>query len=439
MSNFLAIATVTATLSQTIRAAIVRDVPGATVTTVRPDGAGGGPPTTGVNLYLYQVTANAAWRNADLPTSSPNGKFVHRPQAALDLHYLLNFYGNEVQLEPQRLLGSVVRVLNARPVLTRQMIQDTLANPAFNFLGTSDLGKSIELVKFTPLPLTLEELSKLWSVFFQTPYTLSVAYQGTVVLIESEDEPQAALPVRKRDLYVVPFRQPIIEQVKSQVGADEPIVVDSTLVISGKRLRGDLTELRLGGFDWIPPPEDVSDTQIILRLSTQLSSPPHPTGLLRDGVQGVQVIHPIRIGTPPVPHRGVESNVAAFVLCPTIKKNPVTGEYEISILNLPINPDGTHSANVAVKLKPDVGYMQRVVLLLNEFNPPPDRPSRAYSFEAATLGPPTSPPESTEEVTFSISGVRAGTYLARIQVDGAESPLGTDSGGRYNSPQVTIP
>ena len=56
------------------------------------------------------------------------GNWRSRPQAALDLHYLLTFYGNEAQLEPQRLLGSVVRTLHARPVLTRQQIQQTIAD-----------------------------------------------------------------------------------------------------------------------------------------------------------------------------------------------------------------------------------------------------------------------------------------------------------------------
>ena len=56
MSNFLAIATVTATLSQVLQVAVGVDVPGAAMTTVRPDSTGSGLPTTGVNLYLYQVT-----------------------------------------------------------------------------------------------------------------------------------------------------------------------------------------------------------------------------------------------------------------------------------------------------------------------------------------------------------------------------------------------
>src|SRR5215208_4441545 len=131
MSNYLAIATVTATLSRALTAAVGADVPGAAVTTLRPDDSTNGTPDTGVNVYLYQVTPNATWRNADLPTRREDGQLVQRPQVALDLQYLLSFYGNEVQLEPQRLLGSVVRTLHTRPVLTRQMIRGTVSDVIF--------------------------------------------------------------------------------------------------------------------------------------------------------------------------------------------------------------------------------------------------------------------------------------------------------------------
>src|SRR5262249_1880890 len=162
MSNFLAIATATASLSQVLQAAITPDVPGAHVTTVRPDG-NGALPNPGVNIFLYQVTHNASWMNADLPSRRGNGDLIQRPQAALDLHYLLTFYGDDGHLEPQRVLGSVVRALHARPIITRDIIRQTIAKPNFTFLATSDLADAIELVKFTPLPLSLEELSKLWS------------------------------------------------------------------------------------------------------------------------------------------------------------------------------------------------------------------------------------------------------------------------------------
>src|SRR5207253_6261201 len=131
MSNFLAIATVTATLRQVLTGSVGVDVPGASVTTARPNGTGAGTPTTGVNVFLYQVTPNGSWRNEDLPTRDGGGSVVQRPRAALDLHYLLTFYGADAQLEQQRLLGSVVRTLHERPVLTRQAITGTVAGTPF--------------------------------------------------------------------------------------------------------------------------------------------------------------------------------------------------------------------------------------------------------------------------------------------------------------------
>jgi hypothetical protein len=95
-------------------------------------------------------------------------------------------------------------------------------------------------------------------------------------------------------------------------------------------------------------------------------------------------------------------------------------------------------------VKPAVGNKQRVVLLLNEYSSGPLSPpvvtaqSLSYSFRAPPMAV-LSPPGPTENITIPISKVSSGTYLARVQVDGAESPLATDSAGRYDSPQVTIP
>ena len=412
MSNFLGIATVTAALGQILSEALVPDVDDAKVTTFRPD-TNGNMPTTGVNIFLYQVTPNAAWQNADLPTRRANGDLVQRPRAALDLHYLLTFYGDEGKLVPQRVLGSVVRTLHAQPILTRDLIRKTIAKNEFDFLVTSNLADSIELVKFTPLPLSLEDLSKLWSVYFQTPYSLSVAYQATVVLIESEDSTHAALPVRARNIYVAPFRQPLIENVRAADGA--PVIVStSTLVIAGKRLRGDATQVLISGIDATAGIQSLTDSEIRL---TQ------PAGL-RAGVQGLQVIQPRLMGTPPVAHVGVASNLAAFVLHPTINKK-VDNSPDVTVA-LP---------NVTVKLSPPVSRSQDVRLLLNEFNG-----ARAYSFDAAPHNADTDP-EVTDTLVFAVAGVEPGDYLARVQVNGAESPLelSTDANDPvYVGPRVTI-
>src|SRR6266702_7312882 len=167
MGNFLAIATVTATLRDLLQEGIGTDVPVARVTTARPDDTIGSTPETRVNIYLYQVTPNAAWRNADLPTRRADGTVLQRPQVALDLHYMISFYGDESQLISQRMLGSVVRTFHAQPFLTRDRIRNTIGGATFPFLATSNLAGEVELVKFSPLHLSLEELSKIWSVFFQ--------------------------------------------------------------------------------------------------------------------------------------------------------------------------------------------------------------------------------------------------------------------------------
>jgi hypothetical protein len=50
------------------------------------------------------------------------------------------------------------------------------------------LHEQVERVRITLQPLTLEEVAKLWNVF-QTPYRISVAYEVSVVLIESTHQP----------------------------------------------------------------------------------------------------------------------------------------------------------------------------------------------------------------------------------------------------------
>jgi hypothetical protein len=416
VSNHLAIATVTATLRDLLFAAVSVDIPGADVTMVRPDGAGSGVPTTGVNIFLYQVTPSAAARNEDLPTRSQSGTLVRRPRVGLDLHYLLTFYGAEAQLIPQRLLGSAARVLHAKPVLTRPQVNSSVA--ARGFLAGSNLSADVELVKFTQLPLTLEELSKLWSVFFQTQYALSAAYQGTVVLIETDDSFMTPLPVRLRNLYIETFREPVVEEVVAAAGDEEPILAQTSIRVRGEQLRGDTTALIVGGQEVVPT--SVTDTEILATL---------PAGL-RAGPQGLQVVHRRLMGTPDQPHRGVESNVVPFVLVPEITKTG--GNYNVSVgpvTTETINGQTVHSADVTVKVKPQVGKEQRVLVLLNELTATdPD----AYSFPVTPLT------ADTATLVFPVRRARPGTYLVRVQIDGAESRLEL-VGGTYGKPVLTLP
>ncbi len=420
MSNFLAVATATATLGRALQGPVGSEVPGATVTTVRPQGQP--PQNSGVNVYLYQVSPNAAWRNSDLPTRASDGRLVERPRVALDLHYILSFYGDEAELEPQRLLGSVVRTLHARPLLTRQMVSDTIGDPAFPFLAGSNLADEIERVKLTPGVLSLDELTKLWSVFFQVPYALSVVYQASVVLIEPEVTPHRSLPVRERNVYAVTFRRPRIERVLSSSGTgepvtDQPILADHTLVLEGKMLRGQVTRVRIAGAE--VEPQEVGETRITVDLTRLADVETQRPVKVRAGVQGVQIVQRIPMGTPPAPHRGFESNVAAFVLRPSIIKDG-NGNYEVTVDNIEDDEDGTKKATVTAKLRPEIGQRQRVVLWLDEYQPAASQ-ARAYSFGAEFRA------ADTDTVRFRVSRVVPGEYLVRVQVAGAESPLDLDT------------
>ena len=64
-------------------------------------------------------------------------------------------------------------------------------------LAGNDLGEQFEMLKITPLPMGVDEISKLWMVF-QTQYRVSAAYEVTVLLIDSRTPVEAALPVLKR-------------------------------------------------------------------------------------------------------------------------------------------------------------------------------------------------------------------------------------------------
>ncbi len=415
MSNYLAIATVTATLQRLLQAAVQVDVDGARVTTVRPDNAGGAVPETGINLFLYRVAPNATWRNADLRTRTSDGQFTKRPQAALDLHYLLTCYGNEVELEPQRLMGSAIRTLHAQPHLTPVMMREAIASPSFRFLQDSNLSDQIESIKLLPLGLTTEELANLWSTFFQTPYALSVAYQVGVVLIESDDIPQRALPVRDRRFAIMPT-QPTVDQVVAAAGSREPITVSSTLKILGHRLRGEQTQVRIGPVE--VPPAKVRDREITLDLATV------PVNTLKAGVQSLQVIH----RTTADPLRGTESNVVPFVLRPVLN--------DIQIAELTHEGENERQGELILTVNPPLHQGQRLTLFLNQRA---DRNPAAYSFDAIKR-------EAVSATIFvPLRQVKPGEYLVRIQVDGAESRLEVDQDvnsptfEQYIAPIVVIP
>lgn len=158
-----------------------------------------------LNVFLYQVTPNTSMRNNDVPTRASDGTLVKRPAAALDLHYLISAYGDETTLVGQRLIGSVVRTLHEIPVLPKDVIEETGQLP---HLAGSDLAEAAQRVRLTPTVMDIDETSKLWGMLYQTPYSLSVVYQATLILIDGREKPVPAKPVERPDVRVLPFGAP---------------------------------------------------------------------------------------------------------------------------------------------------------------------------------------------------------------------------------------
>jgi hypothetical protein len=148
---------------------------------------------------------------------------------------------------------------------------------------------------------------------------------------------------------------------------------------------------------------------------------------LRAGLHALQVQAVRSMGTPPAKRPGSGSNVVAFMLRPRIRK--AGGGHEVAVANAESHGDGTHSADVAVRVEPEVGRGQRAALVLNERSAAGEPES--YTFVAAPRD------DDGGEIRFRVSGVKPAEYLVRVQVDGAESPLEL-AGGKLSGPRVTL-
>ena len=410
MSNHLAIATVTAVLRKVLQDALDAAQPqiaGARVTTARPNAPAADLPSPGINVFLYQTSPSECLRNMDLPRRRGDMTIVQRPQAALDLHYLLTFHGADPRLEPQVMHGIATRALHEQPVITRAAIQATLADPLFDFLQGSDLGDAVDLALVSPVALSVEEMGKLWKIFYQIPYVLSAAYRASVVLIESELSAQSAPPVRIPRVAVQAHPGPSLDQVIAADGGNAAawILPGQDVVLVGQRLRAAVTRVRFDDLEVIPDPAAMTDDRIRITVP----------GSLAAGVHGVQVIHRRTVEPSSL---DAASNVAPFVLHPTITAQQA-------------------AAALHVGFAPPVGRDQHVAVLLNELSAPAERAAHAYMFRAPARAP--GDPATAAALDVPFAGVAPGSYVVRAQVDGAESPLGFDPvAGAYSAPTVTI-
>jgi hypothetical protein len=397
----------------------------ATTTSSPPDHVvtGTGAEITNLNLFLYHVTYNQGWREVGLPTRAADGTAIGRAPLGIDLHYLLTAY-SAGDYEAQIMLGIGMQALHEIPVLFRKKIRDVFTGPFANqvdkALATADLADQIEMVKIVPQQIGTDELSKLWTAF-QSKFRVSAAYAVSVVLIETKAPVAAALPVLSRKVVVVPFLEPTIDAVSPQIA---PYAATLKLTLSGSNLPGRNTVVVFDGNPGAPQAlTPIGDgAQVTVTVPT-----------LTAGLNTLRVVRQINLGvTPETPF--VESNVGSFILQPVIRRKPAPSTDYLIHVGPVDNSVTPPRVPVTLTVDPAITSTQKISLLLNELNVPAGTTPRSYMFDAvaADLAPPNT-------VVIQTQGVPAGTYLARLRIDGADSPLDVDPVTRaFVAPTVTL-
>ena len=400
MSNYLAVAQATEALRQFVSRRVTADV-GFAVRVLAQKPFTDPPAEPTITVFMYEVVPNPSLRNLDAPTRGADGTLLTKPQAAIDLHYLISFYGDEADLQPQKLLGSVVRSLHTSPVLLEEDLNAAAVRPP---LVGADLASSPQKVRLTPTKLDVDDLYKLWTMLIQVPYALSVMYQGTLVLLDGEGVPAAGKPVLRRNVRAVAGGRPVLDRVLSrpagstQAPVEGPVPRGSEVLLQGNQLSGDGDTVRIGDVDVTP--QTTREDLVVFRFP---EAPPDQE--LPPGIYPVSVVQDLSFPDGTV-RKAFESNAVAVTRQPSV-----------------IEPVQVAGGVVTVRLDLPVLDDQRVVLLLDELDPPTTRHAASYQFPAPVpLG--TRPDNRTVEV--AVSGVIAADYLVRVQVDGVRSRTGDD-------------
>ena len=414
MSGALAVAAVTACLKDLLNDGLMNhdlsSIGSFSITAQPPDRITTGQTENNqLNLFLYQVTPNLGWRNVGLPSrDSSGGARLSNPPLALDLHYLLTAYGAQ-DLNAEVLLGYAMEVLHDNPVLTRNQLRVSLGAPSpvdgsilpgpFGTLSALDLADQAELIKVTPVFLSAEDLTKLWTAM-QARYRQSMAYMVSVVLIQNDAGAQSAPPVLKRGAgdrgpQVQGVPAPVFNTVRNALSPLFPALrLGDDLLIGGSNLaRAGTLRLecqRLGIVRQLPPATNGTATQIGAHLPSLAED---AGGMSAWGIGTYNLS--LLVTQPNLPPW--TTNAVPVALAPLITVAPPSAAAGTIDLIVTCTP----------RLQPQQNAQARLLFGSLEVKP------TSIDTPADTSKPTT--------LQFSIPSVVAGTYLVRLRVDGIDS------------------
>lgn len=132
-----------------------------------------GGQNNGVSLFLYQIVENPHLRNLESEVSGAYGNTTLPlvPRLTLDLLYLVTPYHDD-KTQEKFILGKVMQIFHDNGILSGTALQGALS-------GTD------EQLRLLLHPISLDELTKIWTAFPEVGYRLSVSYMVTPVRIDS--------------------------------------------------------------------------------------------------------------------------------------------------------------------------------------------------------------------------------------------------------------
>lgn len=152
-----------------------------------------------LSLFLYSIAPAAEFRNElEIPGNTIDDEAVSLP---LNLHYLLTAFSppqdpTNQTLDSHLLLGQAMRVFFDNGILTGSQLR-------------GDLPRDEEL-RLTLQPITIEDLTRIWSVFPETSLQPSVSYLVTPTRLRSRRTRGGARVVSRQvdSDHVVPIPTP---------------------------------------------------------------------------------------------------------------------------------------------------------------------------------------------------------------------------------------
>lgn len=341
-----------------------------------------------VNLFLYRTDVNPAWRNMSPPVQGKPGE-SNAPPLALNLEYLITAYGEDDREEVAHFfLGQAMRAFHDFAMVPRQML--------FDVLKKARVHDQFERITVTPHALSIEEISKLWSVF-QTQYRVSAAYLVTVVLIDSKISPRAPLPVLKRGaddqgISAIAAAAPALDQAVPASGFSAVRLGEDLLVFGARLDAGGVTAMVRHPF--MPQPQALAVTVIDAgQLKITLPSPATP-GVAAAWPAGVYTLS-LDVARPGQP--SWRTNEVPFVLAPSIVVSPKT-----------LQPPAA-SFEVTLEAKPQVHPSQTVAVLFDDTQ------------VAAKPIPAPANADAPSIVKADVPGSVTGFHRLRLRVDGIDS------------------